>query len=54
MVLSTWEALKQWHKIIDTIETLGINRFMIHTPVGSMPHECVMHSIRLLGKKLNL
>ncbi|MFW3591384.1 LLM class flavin-dependent oxidoreductase [Staphylococcus caprae] len=39
-------------KIIDTIETLGINRFMIHTPVGSMPHEYVMHSIRLFGEKV--
>lgn len=39
-------------KIIDTIETLGINRFMIHTPVGSMPHEYVMNSIRLFGERV--
>ncbi|SUM67741.1 N5,N10-methylenetetrahydromethanopterin reductase [Staphylococcus saccharolyticus] len=39
-------------KIIHTIETLGINRFMLHTPVGSTPHEHIMHSIRLFGEKV--
>ena len=31
---------------------LGIKRFMMHTPVGSMPHEDVMRSIELLGKEV--
>ncbi|AXZ22394.1 LLM class flavin-dependent oxidoreductase [Staphylococcus warneri] len=39
-------------KIIETVKTLGLNRFMIHTPVGSMPHEKTMHSIRLFGEKV--
>ena len=39
-------------KIIETVETLGLNRFMIHTPVGSMPHEYVMKSIRLFGERV--
>ena len=39
-------------KIIETIETLGLSRFMIHTPVGSMPHENTMKSIRLFGERV--
>ena len=39
-------------KIIDTVETLGLSRFMIHTPVGFMPHEYVMKSIRLFGERV--
>lgn len=39
-------------KIIDTVETLGLSRFMIHTPVGSMPHENTMDTIRLLGERV--
>lgn len=39
-------------KIIETVETLGLNRFMIHTPVGSMPHDYVMKSIRLFGERV--
>jgi len=40
------------NKIIDTIETLGLTRFMLHTPVGSMPHEKTMHTIKLLGERV--
>ncbi|MDK4075393.1 LLM class flavin-dependent oxidoreductase [Staphylococcus pseudintermedius] len=39
-------------KIIDTIEALGITRFMLHLPLGSMPHERTMHAIRLFGEKV--
>lgn len=39
-------------KIIMTIEDLGLSRFMIHIPVGSMPHENVMNAIRLFGEKV--
>lgn len=40
------------HKIIETVETLGLSRFMMHTPVGSMPHEKTMHTIKLLGERV--
>ncbi|MEN8702239.1 LLM class flavin-dependent oxidoreductase [Bacillus infantis] len=39
-------------KIIDLRKNVGINRFMHHVPVGSMPHEDVMKSIELLGKEV--
>lgn len=39
-------------KIIKLYEDLGINRFMLHLPVGSMPHEKVMKAIKLLGEKV--
>lgn len=39
-------------KIIFLRKELGIKRFMMHTPVGSMPHEDVMRSIELLGKEV--
>ncbi|QLK86661.1 LLM class flavin-dependent oxidoreductase [Staphylococcus sp. 17KM0847] len=39
-------------KIIDTVEALGITRFMLHLPIGSMPHERIMNSIRLLGEQV--
>lgn len=39
-------------KIIQLYEDLGINRFMLHLPVGSMPHEKVLKSIQLLGEKV--
>lgn len=39
-------------KIIKLHEDLGITRFMLHLPVGSMPHEKVMKSIKLLGEKV--
>lgn len=30
-------------------DNLGLDRFMLHLPIGSMPHEDVMKSIELLG-----
>ena len=39
-------------KIILLRKKVGITRFMLHCPVGSMPHEDVMRSIELLGKEV--
>ncbi|HWL13907.1 MAG TPA: LLM class flavin-dependent oxidoreductase, partial [Ureibacillus sp.] len=39
-------------KIILLRKKVGITRFMLHCPVGSMPHEDVMKSIELLGKEV--
>ncbi|NMD72525.1 LLM class flavin-dependent oxidoreductase [Bacillus sp. DNRA2] len=39
-------------KIIHLRKEVGITRFMLHLPVGSMPHAEVMHSIELLGTKV--
>ena len=39
-------------KIIRTVELLDLDRFMIHMPIGSLPHENVMHSIQLFGEKV--
>lgn len=39
-------------KIILLRKEVGITRFLLHTPVGSMPHADVMRSIELLGTKV--
>lgn len=39
-------------KMIKVIEELEINRFMLHMPVGSMPHERIMKAIKLYGKRV--
>jgi probable LLM family oxidoreductase len=39
-------------KIIHLRKKVGITRFMLHVPVGSMPHEDVMKTIELLGKEV--
>jgi len=39
-------------KIIHLRKHVGITRFMLHVPVGSMPHEDVMKAIELLGKEV--
>lgn len=39
-------------KIIMLRKRVGITRFMLHCPVGSMPHTDVMRSIELLGKEV--
>ncbi|WP_174732181.1 LLM class flavin-dependent oxidoreductase [Mesobacillus harenae] len=39
-------------KIIHLRKNVGITRFMLHTPVGTMPHDEVMKSIELLGKEV--
>lgn len=40
------------NKIIDLRKNVGITRFMLHVPVGSMPHADVMKAIELLGKEV--
>ncbi|MGX9136068.1 LLM class flavin-dependent oxidoreductase [Rummeliibacillus sp. JY-2-4R] len=39
-------------KIIFLRKNLGITRFMLHVPVGSMPHEDVLMAIELLGTEV--
>ncbi|MDO4764019.1 MAG: LLM class flavin-dependent oxidoreductase [Flavobacteriaceae bacterium] len=39
-------------KIIKTIEILGIDRFMLHMPIGSVPHQDLLRSIELFGKEV--
>ncbi|WP_407272096.1 LLM class flavin-dependent oxidoreductase [Radiobacillus sp. PE A8.2] len=39
-------------KIIHLRKHVGVQRFMLHVPVGSMPHEDVMKAIELLGTKV--
>ncbi|MCP8617259.1 LLM class flavin-dependent oxidoreductase [Salirhabdus salicampi] len=39
-------------KIIYLRKNVGITRFMLHCPLGTMPHEDVMRSIELLGKEV--
>ncbi|WP_417899895.1 LLM class flavin-dependent oxidoreductase [Bacillus haimaensis] len=39
-------------KIIHLRKNVGITRFMIHIPVGTMPHDDVMNAIELFGKEV--
>lgn len=39
-------------KIIHLRKNVGITRFMIHVPVGTMPHDDVMKAIELFGKEV--
>ncbi|QLY29785.1 LLM class flavin-dependent oxidoreductase [Nocardia huaxiensis] len=39
-------------KIADIRDTLGLDRFMLHTSVGTIEHEKVLNNIRLLGEKV--
>ncbi|GKU80805.1 LLM class flavin-dependent oxidoreductase [Niallia sp. NCCP-28] len=39
-------------KIIHLRKNVGITRFMLHVPVGTMPHADVMKAIELLGKEV--
>lgn len=39
-------------KIIHLRKNVGITRFLLHVPVGSMPHEEVMRAIELLGTEV--
>lgn len=39
-------------KIIALRKNVGVTRFMLHVPVGTMPHEDVMNAIELLGTKV--
>ncbi|GJM81795.1 hypothetical protein HMSSN139_42910 [Paenibacillus sp. HMSSN-139] len=40
------------NKIIYLRKNVGITRFMLHCPLGTMPHEDVMRSIELLGTEV--
>lgn len=39
-------------KIIRIVEALEIDRFMLHIPIGSLPHHEVLRSIELFGKEV--
>lgn len=39
-------------KIIHLRKEVGITRFMLHVPLGTMPHDDVMQAIQLLGTKV--
>ncbi|MDT2004458.1 LLM class flavin-dependent oxidoreductase [Rhodococcus opacus] len=39
-------------KIVGMRDTLGIERFMLHSSVGPLPHDKVMRAIELLGTKV--
>ena len=39
-------------KIIALRKNLGVTRFMLHLPVGSIPHEHTLEAIRLLGTEV--
>ena len=38
--------------MIKIIEILQLDRFMLHSPVGSMPHEDTLRTIRLFGDEV--
>jgi alkanesulfonate monooxygenase SsuD/methylene tetrahydromethanopterin reductase-like flavin-dependent oxidoreductase (luciferase family) len=50
LVLGSPEEVAE--KIVRWREILGIERFMLHISVGTMPHDQVMRSIELLGTKV--
>lgn len=39
-------------KIIRLIETLQLDRFLLHLPLGSMPHADILNAIRLYGEEV--
>ncbi len=39
-------------KILRMKKALGIQRFMLHISVGTLPHDRVMNAIRLLGEQV--
>ncbi len=39
-------------KLIRVIEDLGLDRFMLHLPVGSMPHEETLKAIKIYGEEV--
>lgn len=40
------------NKLISLIEELELDRFMLHLPVGSMPHEDVLKAIKIYGEEV--
>ena len=39
-------------KILRWQEVLGVERFMLHTAAGNIPHELTLRSIELLGTEV--
>ena len=39
-------------KLIRMIEDLSLDRFMLHLPLGSMPHDQVLRAIELFGTQV--
>ncbi|WP_025729582.1 LLM class flavin-dependent oxidoreductase [Atopobacter phocae] len=39
-------------RIINLVEALDLDRFMLHLPVGSMPHEDVLKAIKIYGEEV--
>jgi alkanesulfonate monooxygenase SsuD/methylene tetrahydromethanopterin reductase-like flavin-dependent oxidoreductase (luciferase family) len=39
-------------KIAALRDTLGLDRFMLHPSVGTLPHDRVLHTVELLGEKV--
>ncbi|MNI73208.1 hypothetical protein D3C73_1291970 [compost metagenome] len=39
-------------KIVHLRKKVGVTRFMLHVPVGSMPHDEVLGAIELLGREV--
>ncbi|MBT0768059.1 LLM class flavin-dependent oxidoreductase [Kineosporia sp. J2-2] len=50
LVLGTPEQVAE--KIVDAHRLLGIQRFMLHISVGTLPHEQVLRAIELLGTQV--
>ena len=40
------------NKLIKMIEVLGLDRFMLHLPLGSMQHEDILKAIELFGREV--
>ena len=40
------------NKLIKMIDVLGLDRFMLHLPLGSMKHEDILNSIELFGREV--
>lgn len=50
LVLGTPEQVAE--KIVDVQKLLGIERFMLHISVGTLPHEQVLRAIELMGTQV--
>ncbi|WP_117275397.1 LLM class flavin-dependent oxidoreductase [Mycoplasmopsis edwardii] len=50
MFVGSPESVAQ--KLIRIIDTLNLDRFLLHLPVGSIPHEDTLNSIKLFGEKV--
>lgn len=50
MIVGTPEVVA--NKIIKLVESLQLDRFLLHLPLGSMNHEDILNAIRLFGEKV--